>query len=67
MDIIPVLGLTVFVGGLCFLAGQGILRACRPEPEASGAVESCPLEGLTEVPDTVPSEWVQAYWAEQDG
>jgi hypothetical protein len=60
-----VLGITVFTGGLCFLAGQGIRRACKLEREAQVAERS--PEDIGELPDTVPSEWVQAYRAETKG
>ncbi len=67
MAIVPVLGFTVFMGGLCFLAGRGILKACKVEREEGRVTEGGAEDPFGELPDRVPSEWIQAYRAEKDG
>jgi hypothetical protein len=62
-----VFGMAVFLGGLCWLAARVVLWAAETKAEHSGDVGPLPAGVLVEIPDTVPSEWVEAYQAERDG
>jgi hypothetical protein len=59
-----VFGMAVFLGGLCWLAARVVLWAAETKTEQSGDVGPFPAGVLVEIPDTVPSEWVEAYRAE---
>jgi hypothetical protein len=62
-----VFGMAVFLGGLCWLAARVVLWAAETKAEYSEFIGPLPAGVLVEIPDTVPSEWVEAYRAERDG
>jgi hypothetical protein len=60
MVVLSVLGLLVWLGGLGALIVQGIRWSGRTRGEGK-SVEPGETLPLTEIPDTVPPEWIDAY------
>lgn len=65
--------ISAFVGGLCWLFGAAARWSSKGEPEgATSRNDDAAPVGLEiprmdiEIPDTVPSEWVEAYRADQE-
>jgi len=62
-----VLGMGVFVTGLCCLASRCVARTLGTTPEDDGdPIGSRSIHSPVFMPDTVPLEWVKAYQGESD-
>ena len=59
-----VLGMGVFLTGMSCLATRCVLWTVQSKAEGDKVVE--PFDTLVEIPDTVPSEWINAYRAGND-
>jgi hypothetical protein len=65
MVVLSVLGLLVWLGGLGALIVQGIRWSGRTRGEGK-SVEPGETLPLTEIPDTVPPEWIKDYGTAQN-
>jgi hypothetical protein len=67
MSLLFVVGLWMFLGGSIYRSHERARQA--PEHRAPGhdqvAIDHRPVG--TDIPDTVPSEWIEAYRAEHGG
>jgi hypothetical protein len=66
MIVLSVLGLLVWLGGLCALAVQGIRWSGNARGDGSRSLEARRTLPNSEIPDTVPPEWIKDYGTAQN-